>query len=78
MKEIFDGETLGILFGWYILLPLLFLFFTLFVILLMPFFTLFFLLSFIFTAVFGISRPVLLRSKYKERPVVSYGRFRSI
>ena len=54
MKEIFDGDIVGILFGWYILLPLLFLFFTLFVILLMPFFTLFFLLSFIFTAVFGI------------------------
>ena len=41
-------------FGWFILLPLLFLFFTLFVILLIPFFTLFLLLSFTFTAVFGI------------------------
>ena len=40
--------------GWFFLLPSLFLFFALFVILLIPFFALFFLLSFIFTAVFGI------------------------
>ena len=55
MAEIFMGDFFaGLLFGWFILLPLLFLFFALFVILLIPFFTLFFLLSFIFTAVFGI------------------------
>jgi hypothetical protein len=41
-------------FGWYILLPLLFIFLSVFIIVLIPFFTLFFLVSFIFTAVFGI------------------------
>ena len=42
MKEIFDGEAVGILFGWFILFPSLFLFFTLFVILIIPFFAVFF------------------------------------
>ena len=52
MAEMFDGDFfLGVP---YVLLPLLFLFLTLFVIFLIPFFTLVFLLSFIFTAAFGI------------------------
>ena len=55
MAEVFDGDSFfGPLFGWFMFLPLLFLSFTVFVILLIPFFILFFLLSFIFTAVFGI------------------------
>jgi hypothetical protein len=45
---------INFLFGWYILLPLLFILLSLFIIVLIPFFTLFFLVSFIFTAVFGI------------------------
>ena len=80
MSDFFDS----FLFGCFILLPSLFLFFTIVVILLLPLFTLFFLLIFIFTAVFGIvtpsrriSRPVLLRSEHSERPLVSYGRIRS-
>ena len=67
-KDVFDGAEsdladffMGFLLGWFILLPLLFFFFTLFVILLMPFFTLFFLLSFIFTAVFGIVTSSFIR-----------------
>jgi len=43
------------LFGWFILLPSLFLLLLLFVLLLIPFFTFLFLLSFTFTAVFGIT-----------------------
>ena len=54
LNGVFTGKALFILFGWFIFLPLLFLFSTLFVILLIPFFALFFLLSFISTAVFGI------------------------
>jgi hypothetical protein len=42
------------LFGWYILLPFLFVFLSVFILVLTPFFTLVFLVSFIFTAVFGI------------------------
>ena len=54
MAAVFNGKVFNLLFGWYILLPSLFVSLTLFVILLIPFFILFFLLSFIFTAVFGI------------------------
>ena len=68
MTEVFDGAfsgssgfVIGFLFGWFILLPSLFLFFTLFVILLIPFFALFFLLSFIFTSVFGIVTTSFIR-----------------
>ena len=68
IAEIFDDSYSGaeafflrFLFSWYILLPLLFLFFTVFVILLVPFFTLFFLLSFIFTAIFGIVTTSFVR-----------------
>ena len=62
MTEIFDGDSFfTFLFGWFILLPSLFLFFALFVILLIPFFTLFFLVSFIFTAVFGIVTTSFIR-----------------
>ena len=45
---------IGFFFGWYILLPFLFLFFSVFIITLTPFFTLLFLVSFIFKAVFDI------------------------
>ena len=58
MAEIFYGDSY---LGWYILLPALFLSFTLFIILLIPFFILFFLLSFIFTAVFGIVTTSFIR-----------------
>ena len=62
-KDSYDLSELFVtfLFGWFILLPSLFLFFTLFVVLLIPFFTLFFLLSFIFTAVFGIVTTSFIR-----------------
>ena len=43
-----------VVFGWYILLPSLFVLLLLFVLFLIPFFTLLFLISFIFTAVFSI------------------------
>ena len=62
MAEIIDRAFFfDILFGWFFLLPSLFLFFTLFVVLLTPFFTLFFFLSFIFTAVFGIVTTSFIR-----------------
>jgi hypothetical protein len=50
----FSGFLINFIFGWYILLPLLFAFLSVFIIILIPFFTLFFLVSFIFTAVFAI------------------------
>ena len=61
MEEAFDGDFEDLLFGWFILLPSLFLSFTLFVILLLPFFAIFFLVSFIFTAVFGIITTSFIR-----------------
>ena len=62
VEDILNGDSVfGFLFGWFILLPCLFLSFTLFVILLIPFFALFFLLSFIFTAVFGIITTSFIR-----------------
>ena len=60
MATVFRGSYLlsnfvvGFLFCWFILIPSLFLFFSLFVLLLIPFSAFFFLLSFIFTSVFGI------------------------
>jgi hypothetical protein len=50
----FSDVFTDFLFAWYLLLPLLFIFLSLFIIVLIPFFTLFFLISFIFTTVFGI------------------------
>ena len=62
VEEVFEGDFfVGFLFGWFILLPSLFFFFTLFVILLIPFFILFSLLSFIFTAVFSIVTTSFIR-----------------
>jgi hypothetical protein len=56
------------LFGWFILLPLLFILLFLFIIFLIPFFTLFFLISFIFTAVFGIVTTSSIRSGASHVP----------
>ena len=63
MEDVLKGEYDNVsdfygtfLFGWFILLPSLFLFVTLFVILFIPFFALFFLLSFIFTR-HGVFNP---------------------
>ena len=54
-REVEFGEfVFTFVFGWYFLIPLLFVFLAIFIILLIPFFTLLFLVSFIFTAVFGI------------------------
>ena len=61
LRGVFEGDIFDILLGWFIVLPSLFLFFTLFVVLLIPFFALFFLLSFIFTAVFGIVTTSFIR-----------------
>jgi len=56
------GGTASFLrFGWYILLPSLFLLLFLFVIFVIPFVTLFSLVSFIFTAVFGIVTTSTIR-----------------
>ena len=71
LKGEYDSPSdfvVGFLFGWFILLPSLFLFLALFVILLIPFFTLFFLLSFIFTAVFGIVTTSFIRPDASHVP----------
>jgi len=55
LEEIFDfKDFLSFLFGWFIVLPVLFLLLFLFIIFLIPFVTLLLLVSFIFIAVFGI------------------------
>jgi len=62
LEEILDGSDLvPILFGWCILLPLLFFILCLFVVFLIPFVTLLLLVSFIFTAVFGIVTTSTIR-----------------
>jgi hypothetical protein len=66
-----DGVSdifIGFLFGWYILLPLLFTFLSFSIIFLIPFFTLFFLVSFISTAVFGIVMTSSIRSGASHVP----------
>ena len=56
LKVIFDDADVffSFLFGWFMLLPLLFLLLLLFALSLIPFLSTLFLISFIFTAVFGI------------------------
>ena len=71
LKDLTDF-VVSFLFGWFILLPSLFLFFTLFIILLIPFFALFFLLSFIFTAVFSIVSTSFIRPGASHAHVPSF------
>jgi len=62
LEETFrDGGAASFFFGWFILLPFLFLLLFLFVIFLIPFLTLLSLVSFIFTAVFGIVTTSTIR-----------------
>jgi len=62
LEAVFGGADLvPFLFGWYILLPVLFLLLLLFVIFLIPFITFLLLVSFIFTAVFGIVTTSTIR-----------------
>ena len=49
-----SGFLLAFFLGWYILLPILFVFLSFFIIMLIPLFGLLFVVSFVFTAVFGI------------------------
>src|SRR6266542_610989 len=65
---IFGGDWLPFLFGWFVLLPLLFVFFLLFTIFLTPFITLLFLVTFIFTAVFGIVTTSTIRPGASHAP----------
>ena len=61
-RDSYDNEeVVRFLFGWFILLPSLFVYLFLFIIFLIPFFTLLFLVSFIFTAVFGIVTTSTIR-----------------
>ena len=82
LKEIFDGSGwFGFLFGWFILLPSLFVLLFLFTVFLTPFVALLFLVSFIFTAVFGIVTTSTVRpgaSRHKEWSLVANGRLRSL
>jgi len=62
LEKIFHGtDFVHFIFGWYILLPVLFFLLFLFVIFLIPFVTLLLLVSFIFTAVFGIVTTSTIR-----------------
>jgi hypothetical protein len=62
------GDFFNFVFGWFIILPLLFILLSLFIIVLIPFFTLFFLVSFIFTAVFGIITTSSIRPRASHVP----------
>ena len=61
LEEIFGGGAASFLFGWFVLLPVLFFLLFLFVIFLIPFLTLLLLVPFIFTAVFGIVTTSTIR-----------------
>ncbi len=64
LEEIFDlddANAFYFLFGWFILLPSLFVLLLLFTVFLTPFVALLFLVSFIFTAVFGIVTTSTIR-----------------
>ena len=63
LEQIFTdgGGAFSFLFGWYIVLPSLFLLLLLFTIFLTPFLSILFLVSFIFTAVFGIVTTSTIR-----------------
>ena len=61
LGEIFGGGLVPFVFGWFTLLPVLFVLLLLFTIFLIPFVTLLFLVSFIFTAVFGIVTTSTIR-----------------
>ena len=67
-KDTLSNFVLTFFVGWFILLPSLFLFFAIFVILLIPFFILFFLLSFMFTAVFSIVTTSFIRPGVSHVP----------
>jgi len=61
LKDIFGGNLYPFLFGWFILLPVLFFVLLLFIIFLTPFLSVLFFVSFIFTAVFGIVTTSTIR-----------------